>query len=180
MKVDFKRLSLVATPENEKGLRQAQEREEFGDLYKASTRIAMKIRRALRLSNETQLSLAEKLGVDPATVSRYLSGRANMELHTLVKLEKALNITIIDRDVAPKKQKLNVILKYYDSEDKGSVSLKTEKATKTKYNSAVRLDDNYFVRHSTPLWITHYNSFQDITLEEELEAASTDKYIKFS
>ncbi|MDE6668933.1 MAG: helix-turn-helix domain-containing protein [Muribaculaceae bacterium] len=70
-------------------------------LYKASMKIAMKIKRALRTINMSQLQLAHKMGMDPATLSRCLSGKANMELRTLVKFEEVLGITIIDRSISP-------------------------------------------------------------------------------
>lgn len=94
------RIRAIAKPENEEELAIERDLSENGDLYKTSMRIAMKVRRALRLSGMTQASLAEKIGMDPAVVSKSLNGKANLELKTLVKLEKALGINIIDRSIS--------------------------------------------------------------------------------
>ena len=79
-------------------------------MYKASFRIGMMVKRALRMKNMTQARLSELMGVDSSLVSKYLTGKANMELKTIVKIEKALGINIIDREISPKKKKEVIIL----------------------------------------------------------------------
>ncbi len=101
MKIDLHRLEQVAVEESKAERTIAMDRKDNGDMYKASFRIAMKIKRALRIKHMTQAHLSELMGVDPAIVSRYLSGKANMELKTIVKIEKALDINIIDREISP-------------------------------------------------------------------------------
>ena len=64
-----------------------------------SFRIAMKIKRTLKVKGMTQAQLAETMGMDCAVISRYLSGKVNLELKTIVKIEKALGINIIDREI---------------------------------------------------------------------------------
>ncbi|MDE5886624.1 MAG: helix-turn-helix transcriptional regulator [Muribaculaceae bacterium] len=98
--VNLDKLREIVQPESEEELAIENDLEENGELYKASMRIAMKVRRALRISGMTQLALAETLGMDPAVVSKSLNGKANLELKTLVKLEKALGINIIDRSIS--------------------------------------------------------------------------------
>lgn len=110
MKIDLHRLEQVAVEESKAERTIATDRKDNGDMYKASFRIAMKIKRALRIKHMTQAHLSELMGVDPAIVSRYLSGKANMELRTIVKIEKALDINIIDREISPKKKKEVIIL----------------------------------------------------------------------
>lgn len=110
MKIDLHRLEQVAVEESKAERTIATDRKDNGDMYKASFRIAMKIKRALRIKHMTQAHLSELMGVDPAIVSRYLSGKANMELKTIVKIEKALDINIIDREISPKKKKEVIIL----------------------------------------------------------------------
>ncbi len=110
MKIDLHRLEQVAEEESRLEREIATDRKENGDMYKASFRIAMKIKRALRMKHMTQAHLSDMMGVDPALVSRYLTGKANMELKTIVKIEKALGINIIDRDISPKKDKEVIIL----------------------------------------------------------------------
>lgn len=110
MKINLQKLEQVAEEENRFEREIATDRKENGDMYKASFRIAMKIKRALRIKHMTQAHLSDVMGVDPALVSRYLTGKANMELKTIVKIEKALGINIIDRDISPKKEKEVIIL----------------------------------------------------------------------
>ena len=110
MKIDLHRLEQVAVEESKAERTIATDRKDNGDMYKASFRIAMKIKRALRIKHMTQAHLSELMGVDPAIVSRYLSGKATMELKTIVKIEKALDINIIDREISPKKKKEVIIL----------------------------------------------------------------------
>ena len=49
-----------------------------GDLYKTSYRIAMKIKRALRIKGMTQSQLADIMGADRAMICRYFSGKEKM------------------------------------------------------------------------------------------------------
>lgn len=67
----------------------------------ASSAIAAKIKRQLRILGLTQSDLAEMLGGTPANVTRYLNGQTNFELKTLVEIERKLGIRIIDRNVIP-------------------------------------------------------------------------------
>lgn len=110
MKIDLRKLEQIAVDESSAESKIAAERKENGDMYKASFRIAMKVKRALRMKNMTQARLSELMGVDSSLVSKYLTGKANMELKTIVKIEKALGINIIDREISPKKKKEVIIL----------------------------------------------------------------------
>ena len=118
MHVDLDRFKEISKPESEEDLAVEKDLNENGDLYKASMRIAMKVKRALRMSGITQALLAEKMGMDPAVISKSLSGKANLELKTLVKLEKALGINIIDRSISKPFQQpiycLNVFTRKHD------------------------------------------------------------------
>ena len=96
--IDLDRFRNIAKPESAEELVIENDFSENGELYKASMRIAMKVRRALRVAGMTQVALADKLGMDSDAVGKSLNGKANLELETLVKLEKALGITIIATD----------------------------------------------------------------------------------
>lgn len=118
MRIDIDRLESVASNESEAEQRMATDMVENRDLYKASFRIAMKIKRCLRMKGMTQTQLADVMGVDSAVVCRYLSGKANMELKTIVKIEKALGLSIIDRGIAPKMQKVIVLKDAFSSSER--------------------------------------------------------------
>lgn len=113
MKIDFDKLDRFAAEESKAERKIAEDFRENRDLYKASFRIAMKLKRALRLRGMTQAQLAGIMGVDRAVISRYMSGKANLELKTIVKLEKVLNINIIDREISGHNTKVIVLNDYF-------------------------------------------------------------------
>lgn len=98
--VNIDKFRSIAREANEEEIAFMDDLTENADLYKASKAIAMKVKRALRLKGWTQAQLATELDVDPAVVSKSLNGKANLELKTIVKLEKILNINIIDRSIS--------------------------------------------------------------------------------
>lgn len=100
MKINKEKLLHLAIDESEEEIRQAADRRENRDLHKASMKIAMKIKRALRMADMNQAQLAHKMGIDPAAMSRLLNGKSNLELKTMVRFEKELGINIIDRSIS--------------------------------------------------------------------------------
>lgn len=52
--------------------------------------------RTIREINLSQKELAEKLGVSPQQVSKILKGQENLTLETIDKLEKVLNISLME------------------------------------------------------------------------------------
>lgn len=94
-------MEIISREENTEERALAVDLKENRGLYKASMKIAMKIKRSLRESKVTQRQLAETMGMDPAVLSRLLNGKANMELKTIVKFEEVLGINIIDRSISP-------------------------------------------------------------------------------
>lgn len=99
MRINKERLNIVAKEENAEESAIAADVRQNGPLYKASMRIAMKIKRALKEKNFTQTALSKAMEIDPAVLSRLLNGKANMELKTIVKFEEVLGINIIDRSI---------------------------------------------------------------------------------
>lgn len=101
MKIDVERLRQIAVESNEHEKAFSSDLEENIGLYRASMKIALKIKRALKQHNMTQALLAEKMGLSPSIVSKSLNGKANLELKTIVKFEEILGINIIDRRISP-------------------------------------------------------------------------------
>jgi transcriptional regulator with XRE-family HTH domain len=60
-----------------------------------SQQIAMMVLQKLKDLQWTQKELAFKLGVSPQQVSKIVSGKENMTLETIVKLQQVLNISIL-------------------------------------------------------------------------------------
>lgn len=77
MKIDFDKLDRLTAEEGKAEYRIAEDFRENSDLYKASFRIAMKVKRALRMRGMTQAQLSDIMGVDRAVVCRFMSGKAN-------------------------------------------------------------------------------------------------------
>lgn len=71
-------------------------RAENAEWLQFSATIALKIRKLLRQQGLTQADLASRLGVTPPQVSKLLSGKINFELKTLVSIQQALGMPIIE------------------------------------------------------------------------------------
>ncbi len=61
-----------------------------------SFQIAVRVLYILRERSITQKELAEKMAVSPQHVNKILKGQENLSLETIDKLEKALNISLIE------------------------------------------------------------------------------------
>ena len=72
-----------------------------------SQQIAMMVLHKLKDLQWTQKELAFKLGVSPQQVSKIVSGKENMTLETIVKLQQVLNISIL----VPYVKKVSIVIK---------------------------------------------------------------------
>lgn len=72
-------------------------------------KIAFKIFFELKSKNLVQQDLANLLGVTPQNVSKLLKGD-DYKLSTLVKIEEALSINLIDRDIYDNRKNISVII----------------------------------------------------------------------
>lgn len=66
------------------------------DWLKHSRKIAIKIVRFLKENKIKQKELAEKLGVSAQQVSKIVKGKENLTLETIAKIEKVLDIQILN------------------------------------------------------------------------------------
>ncbi len=101
--IDKKRLQEIAEPLSAEARETMQTRKADRYWRVASSAIAAKVLRQLRVKGMTRVQLAEALNVTPANITRYLNGKCNFELRTLVELERVLDVHIIDREVIPTK-----------------------------------------------------------------------------
>ena len=104
MKADLRKLNEIAKAPNEVERAFEEDLSINGGVYRASKCIAMKVKRALRTKGMTQADLAQEMNVDAAAVSRYLNGKANLELKTIIRFEEILGLQIIDRVVNPNRK----------------------------------------------------------------------------
>ena len=66
------------------------------DWLDKSAKIALKILRTIREKDITQIKLSELLNVSPQHISKIVQGKENLTLETISKIEKVLNITLIN------------------------------------------------------------------------------------
>jgi transcriptional regulator with XRE-family HTH domain len=77
-------------------LKEAQWRQDNYFWLKTSFQIAIQIGSVLKQKNMTQKELAEKMACSPQFVSTLLKGSENLTLETICKIEKVLEIKLIN------------------------------------------------------------------------------------
>lgn len=95
-------------------------KENFDDnlrLKFTAKKIAFKVFYELKNKGLTQQDLAESLKVSPQNISKILKGD-DFKLSTLIRLEEALLINLIDRDIVNKRNSLSVFVDYKSFEQK--------------------------------------------------------------
>ena len=81
---------------------EAQARQDNKELLEASQLIALKILRTLRqnkalgVTPKSQVELADMLDVQPQQVNKWVKGKENLKLDTLLKLQRVLSIKLLD------------------------------------------------------------------------------------
>lgn len=110
MQINKDKLDAIAVPLSHRRKNGMQSRRQDRRMHSASSAIAAKILREMRITGKSKSQLARDLGITAANVTRYLSGKCNFELRTLVEIEHLLDIRIIDRDIIPSEKQENVLL----------------------------------------------------------------------
>lgn len=95
MKFDLKRLQEVVKPIPADAMADAAYREQNRDWLKKSALIALDIHAYLRRNGISKQEFAQMLGVSPAQVTKLLSGRENLGLKTICKIESVLSMDLI-------------------------------------------------------------------------------------
>ena len=86
------------------------------DWLDKSAKIALKILRKIRVDNISQRELAEGLNVSPQQISKILKGKENLTLETISKLERVLDIKLIEIQTSqPIEVKQHVELCFHES-----------------------------------------------------------------
>ncbi len=89
----LKQMSRPMTEEEKKGIDFRCENREW---LAISERLALKLRRILRTEGISQNELAARMEVTPAQVTKILSGKENLGLKTISKIEKAVGQNLIE------------------------------------------------------------------------------------
>lgn len=141
MKKRLHNMKLMSDQESEVARKKTLAAIDRGRMEGASSAIAAKIRRRLRILGMSNVEFANAIGTYPSTVSKWLSGSHNFELKTLVDIEDILDIIIIDRNVISDKSLTESSLESITtllSQEKYSVNIKVY----IDYNSACKPDSN--------------------------------------
>lgn len=88
-------LEQLSSPMSEKDLQSANFRKEGKAWLKKSRQIALSVLYYLEQKGMKKKDLAEKMGVEPSYVVRFLKGKENFSLGTIAKIEEALGVDLI-------------------------------------------------------------------------------------
>lgn len=90
-----KEILRIATETDKKTIIEVKKRAENELFLKESQLIAIKILTQLKELNWTQKKLAEEMLVTPQQVSKWVSGKENLTIETLIKLQNTLSIPLL-------------------------------------------------------------------------------------
>lgn len=96
MSHNTEKLQQIAVDPSKEVLEQNQFMRENKEWLRKSAKIALCVKRVLRVKDITQRELASRMGVSPQYVGRILKGQENLTLAVIAKIEKALQLTIIN------------------------------------------------------------------------------------
>lgn len=95
MKFNVEKLKKIARPTNDAEYQERTFREKNRDWLSLSAKFALCVRHILRTEKITQKELANKMAVSPSQITKILSGKENLSLQTIAKVEKAIGRSII-------------------------------------------------------------------------------------
>jgi len=96
MKFNVEKLKQMSRPMTEKEKKDIDSRRENREWLAISERLALKLRRILRTEGISQNELAKRMEVTPAQVTKILSGKENLGLKTISKIEEAVGRRLIE------------------------------------------------------------------------------------
>ena len=95
MKFNIERLKEVAKPASAEALQEDEYRRQNWDWLEKSALIALGIHAYLRKNNISKQEFARLLEVSPAQVTKLLSGKENLGLKTISKIESVLQMDLV-------------------------------------------------------------------------------------
>ena len=96
MKFNVEKLKQMSRPMTEKEKKDIDFRMENREWLAVSERLALRLRCILRTEGISQNELAARMEVTPAQVTKILSGKENLGLKTICKIEKAIGQKLIE------------------------------------------------------------------------------------
>lgn len=98
MKFDVEKLKQMARPMTSDEKQEIENRDKNRDWLSLSAKFALLVRHILRTEKITQTELATRMGVSCAQITKIISGKENLGLQTIAKVEKALGRELIHID----------------------------------------------------------------------------------
>lgn len=95
MKLNVEKLKKIARPTSDAEYQERIFRDKNRDWLSLSAKFALCVRHILRTEKITQKELANKMAVSPSQITKILSGKENLSLQTITKVEKAIGRSII-------------------------------------------------------------------------------------
>lgn len=99
MKFDVEKMKSISRSLNAEEKREIEYREENREWLALSAKFALAVRKILRSKQISQTELAMRMGVSSSQITKILSGKENLGLQTMSKVEKALGEKIVDFDI---------------------------------------------------------------------------------
>jgi len=96
MKFNVEKLKQLSRPMTDEEKRDIDFRRENREWLAISERLALKLRRILRTEGISQNELATRMEVSPAQITKILSGKENLGLKTICKIEHAIGQPLIE------------------------------------------------------------------------------------
>ena len=112
MKFNIEKLNEIAKPLPGKERQNMEYQIENQDWLMKSVELALKIRRLMREADITQSELARRMKVSPAQIVKILSGKENLGLKTITKVEKALGKSLYTIDAENHEVSICTTVKY--------------------------------------------------------------------
>lgn len=95
MKFDVEKMKKLSRPMTQSERQEINARNDNRDWLALSARFALLLRHILRTEKMTQTELAARMGVSCVQITKLLSGKENIGLQTIAKVEKALGRSLV-------------------------------------------------------------------------------------
>ena len=95
MKFNVEKMKEISRPMTQAERQEIEARNENRDWLALSAKFALMLRHILRTEKMTQKELAARMGVSCVQITKLLSGKENIGLQTIAKVEKALGRSLV-------------------------------------------------------------------------------------
>ena len=95
MKFNVEKMKKISRPMTQAERQEIEARNENRDWLALSAKFALLLRHILRTEKMTQKELAARMGVSCVQITKILSGKENIGLQTIAKVEKALGRSLV-------------------------------------------------------------------------------------